>query len=104
MAFPANFFDYNILKRAYFSTLRTAHTMLALLCRVCVRCPARGALSTSRNLRAEDGSAAGEGFDKEQAKELKKRRRTPAREVEKWRDMYRILFPDDAESAMPSPC
>jgi hypothetical protein len=45
-----------------------------------------------------------EGFDKEQANELKRRQRAPATEVEKWKKMYKILFPDDAGATIPSPC
>ncbi|PSN74914.1 hypothetical protein BS50DRAFT_615700 [Corynespora cassiicola Philippines] len=46
-----------------------------------------------------------EGFDKEQEKRLRSRKRCPPEqnEEEKWRDMYRILFPSDDPASMPSP-
>ncbi|OCK79198.1 hypothetical protein K432DRAFT_355440 [Lepidopterella palustris CBS 459.81] len=54
-------------------------------------------------VREEDPT---EGFDKEQENKLKSRkRRQPDRsEEDRWRHVYRILFPDDIPSAMPSPC
>jgi hypothetical protein len=45
-----------------------------------------------------------EGFDKEKEQRLKKRKRTESDEVGKWKEMYRILFPDDPENSIPSPC
>jgi len=46
-----------------------------------------------------------EGFDKEQEKRLKSRKRPPIgqTEIEKWNAVYLILFPED-ESKIPSPC
>jgi hypothetical protein len=44
-----------------------------------------------------------EGFDKEKEQRLKKRKRTESDEVGKWKEMYRILFPDDPENSIPSP-
>ena len=47
-----------------------------------------------------------EGFDKAQEKRLKNRKRKPGVETEeeKWREVYKILFPADDVAAMPSPC
>ena len=45
-----------------------------------------------------------EGFDKEQEKRLKSRKRPPIgqTEIEKWNAVYLILFPEDEQ--IPSPC
>jgi hypothetical protein len=47
-----------------------------------------------------------EGFDKTQEEKLRSRKRevTKLSEIEKWKMVYKILFPDDEEAAMPSPC
>lgn len=47
-----------------------------------------------------------EGFDKEQEKRLKSRKRPPIgqTEIEKWNAVYLILFPEDEPSKIPSPC
>lgn len=47
-----------------------------------------------------------EGFDKAQERKLKSKKRNAGvqTEEEKWKGVYRILFPDDAEEDMPSPC
>jgi hypothetical protein len=47
-----------------------------------------------------------EGFDKDQEKKLKSRKRScpEQSEEDKWREVFRILFPDDEPSIMPSPC
>jgi hypothetical protein len=45
-----------------------------------------------------------EGFDKQQEKKLKSRKRSTLSEEEKWRETFRILFPDDEEENIPSPC
>jgi hypothetical protein len=47
-----------------------------------------------------------EGFDKLQHERLRSRKKSPTEssEEDKWRDVYRILFPFDDESIMPSPC
>ncbi len=47
-----------------------------------------------------------EGFDKDQERRLKskKRSQTYQSEEEKWKGVYRILFPDDTEEDMPNPC
>ena len=35
---------------------------------------------------------------------LKRKRKHAGSEEDKWKDMYRVLFPDDDEADMPSPC
>jgi hypothetical protein len=47
-----------------------------------------------------------EGFDKDQERKLKSKKRSLVyqSEEDKWKGVYRILFPDDVEEAMPSPC
>jgi hypothetical protein len=44
------------------------------------------------------------GIDELQAEKLRSRKQKTKNEVEKWREMYRILFPDADELSMPSPC
>ncbi|KAL1800083.1 hypothetical protein ACET3X_000425 [Alternaria dauci] len=46
-----------------------------------------------------------EGFDKEQEKKIKSKKGSQVHqnEVEKWKAVYRILFPDDDAADMPSP-
>jgi hypothetical protein len=46
-----------------------------------------------------------EGFDKEQERRLKskKKSQTYQTEEEKWKSVYRILFPDDGEADIPTP-
>ncbi|KAF1952234.1 hypothetical protein CC80DRAFT_423089, partial [Byssothecium circinans] len=46
-----------------------------------------------------------EGFDKDQERKLKSKKRSLVymSEEDKWKVVYRILFPDDNESDMPSP-
>ncbi|KAF2106959.1 hypothetical protein BDV96DRAFT_311431 [Lophiotrema nucula] len=46
-----------------------------------------------------------EGFDSVQERSLKSRKKPKSEltEEDKWKDMYRILFPDDDDSLMPSP-
>jgi hypothetical protein len=47
-----------------------------------------------------------EGFDRNQERLLRSRKRAtePMTEKEKWRAMYRILFPNDDPANTPSPC
>jgi hypothetical protein len=47
-----------------------------------------------------------EGFDKEQERRLKSKKRSQVYQSEehKWKGVYRILFPDDNEDGMPAPC
>jgi hypothetical protein len=48
-----------------------------------------------------------EGCSDDQELQLRCRKRTPGQqrtEADRWRDMYRILFPSVEESAIPSPC
>ncbi|XTI87777.1 hypothetical protein V2W45_1309885 [Cenococcum geophilum] len=46
-----------------------------------------------------------QGFNEDQKKKLKSRKgRKDMPEEEKWKDIYRILFPSDPESDIPSPC
>lgn len=52
-------------------------------------------------------SDAGEadGYNKEQEKQLRVRKRPPNQtEVDRWFEMYRILFPRDNAMSTPSPC
>jgi hypothetical protein len=45
------------------------------------------------------------GIDKEVEKKLRQKKRKKGQsEVEKWKDIYRILFPDVPENQIPSPC
>ncbi|KAH6632854.1 hypothetical protein F5144DRAFT_488764 [Chaetomium tenue] len=46
-----------------------------------------------------------EGFTKDQEKRLRSRKKTHAdmTDEDKWREIYMILFPDDEQSAIPSP-
>jgi hypothetical protein len=44
------------------------------------------------------------GFNKEQERQLRSRRKTGLDEAGKWKEVYKILFPDDDEALMPSPC
>lgn len=44
-----------------------------------------------------------EGFDEEQEKKLKKRSQSGLTENEKWIEVYKILFPTDDHSRIPSP-
>lgn len=48
-----------------------------------------------------------DGFNQDQEKRLRSRKKTAGEELtepEKWRQMYRILFPDVAEDEIPLPC
>lgn len=47
-----------------------------------------------------------EGFDKDQERKLKSKKRSLVyqSEEDKWKGVYRILFPDDNDVDMPSPC
>jgi uncharacterized C2H2 Zn-finger protein len=45
-----------------------------------------------------------ERLDKTMEVRLRSRKRTTLSEVEKWKEVYRILFPDDSDDMMPSPC
>jgi hypothetical protein len=44
------------------------------------------------------------GFNEEQEEKLRSRKQKTKDVVERWKDVYRILFPDDDERSMPSPC
>jgi hypothetical protein len=44
------------------------------------------------------------GFSKAQEDLLRRRARSTKSENEKWNEIYRILFPNDDEEKMPSPC
>ena len=53
----------------------------------------------------DDGYDWDQGFNEDQKKKLKSRKgRKDMPEEEKWKDIYRILFPSDPESEIPSPC
>ena len=47
-----------------------------------------------------------DGFNKDQETKLrsKKRSRIPLTEEEKWKAVWQILFPNDTEDDIPSPC
>lgn len=45
-----------------------------------------------------------DGFNSEQERQMRCRKRTKISEEEKWRVIYKILFPQVAENAIPSPC
>jgi hypothetical protein len=45
-----------------------------------------------------------DGVDKEQEKKLRSRKKSTLSEEEKWREMFRVIFPDHDEDLMPSPC
>ena len=45
-----------------------------------------------------------EGFDEEQEKKLKKRSQFGQTENENWIGVYKMLFPKDDHSKIPSPC
>jgi len=46
-----------------------------------------------------------EGFNKEQEKRLRTRKKMPSHtEVDRWVEIYKILFPDADETNIPSPC
>lgn len=47
-----------------------------------------------------------EGFDKNQERKLKSKKRSLVyqSEEDKWKGVYTILFPDDNEADVPSPC
>lgn len=48
----------------------------------------------------------GEGFNESQEKRLRSRKRDQeaVNEEDKWRKVYRILFPDDDHTQIPTPC
>jgi hypothetical protein len=45
-----------------------------------------------------------EGFDEGQEKALRARSGASRTDMERWKDMWLILFPDDSESDVPNPC
>lgn len=45
-----------------------------------------------------------QGIDRFQEAQLRTRRRTTETEWQRWREIFLILFPDDDESSIPSPC
>jgi hypothetical protein len=45
-----------------------------------------------------------EGMTAEQEKKLKSRKSITQSEEVKWKNVYRILFPDEEETSFPSPC
>jgi hypothetical protein len=45
-----------------------------------------------------------EGCSKEQEKLLRKRKRGLGSEENKWKDMFKCLFPDDNPNMIPTPC
>ena len=45
-----------------------------------------------------------DGFTKDQERVLRRKRKFAGSEESKWRAMYKVLFPDDDEADMPSPC
>jgi len=66
---------------------------------------AHSRLSQGCELKNYDIPDPSEGFDKAKEALLKKKRKLPnLTEEQKWKDMFMILFPEDAESTIPSPC
>jgi hypothetical protein len=54
--------------------------------------------------RANNGQRL-EGLTADQVKQLRKRKREADKpEDKKWREMYRIVFPNEDASLVPSPC
>jgi hypothetical protein len=49
-------------------------------------------------------SEPAEGLDKEQEKKLKSKKKSSLSEEERWREVYKVLFPNDDEETIPSPC
>ena len=47
-----------------------------------------------------------DGIDKHTEEQLKSKRRVPGviTEVDKWKQVWRILFPEDPEDKIPDPC
>jgi hypothetical protein len=45
-----------------------------------------------------------EGFTEDSERRLRKRNRSGKSEAEKWKDIYKILFPRDSEQSIPGPC
>ncbi len=45
-----------------------------------------------------------EGYNKEQEKLLRRRKRVDCSEEDRWREMYMVLFPDDDRGMIPTPC
>lgn len=45
-----------------------------------------------------------DGFEKHQETLLRRRWKVVNTTEEQWRHVYKILFPDDSEDLMPSPC
>jgi hypothetical protein len=46
-----------------------------------------------------------EGITKEQVTKLRSRKRQPKMgEAERWREMYKVIFPYENEDLIPSPC
>jgi hypothetical protein len=51
------------------------------------------------------GQAGFEGFNKDQERKLKFKKKMPhSSEPDKWVEIYQILFPEDDFSIIPSPC
>ncbi|KAG7287262.1 hypothetical protein NEMBOFW57_006769 [Staphylotrichum longicolle] len=44
-----------------------------------------------------------DGLTKDQERLLKKKRKQAGSQVDRWKEMYRILFPDDDENDIPEP-
>lgn len=66
----------------------------------------RGHLMQEERCEARpDNTSYTEGFNEDQRKRLRTRTKTSGTSEEaKWRDMYLILFPDEDEKNIPSPC
>jgi hypothetical protein len=45
-----------------------------------------------------------EGINKEQEKIMRRRQKSTLSEEAKWKELFKIIFPDDDEDMMPSPC
>jgi hypothetical protein len=45
-----------------------------------------------------------DGLDDEQEKALRARSMTSCTDMERWKDMWLILFPDENDNDVPNPC
>lgn len=65
-----------------------------------------GLLAHSRMAQACEVQAfpVPDGLTKDQERLLKKKRKQAGSQVDRWKEMYKILFPDDDENDIPEPC
>ena len=83
---------------------------LPIQCPWCYR-PFKNDAALNEHHRALEGSELRrgepmEGFNKEQEKRLRSRKRPALEQIEEdgWKKVYRVLFPDDTLSTIPLPC